>query len=144
MKPAISYYLPVHNAQAALPQLVAQSLEVLSEQPAAFELLIVDSASTDATAEVAYELSVCYPQVRLVDGNARLQGLPESLQRHARGQALIMGQENEPCDLRDLPPRVLGERLADIGRDEPVTVSYRRPRRRLGYLARSAECSQGI
>ena len=144
MKPAISYYLPVHNAQASLPELVAQSLEVLSEQPEAFELLIVDSASTDATAEVAYELSVRYPQVRLVDGNTRLTRLPEELQRQARGRSLIMGQENEPCELRDLPPRVLGENAATIGRDEPVAVSYRRARRRLGYLARSLDCTTSL
>ncbi len=66
MTPSISIVLPVHNAQQELPQAIAGLLEFLPELSARFEIVIVDDASTDQTEELARELAIEYPQIRLV------------------------------------------------------------------------------
>jgi glycosyltransferase involved in cell wall biosynthesis len=58
--------LPVFNAQATLAALVAELLEVLPELTPRFELTIVDDGSTDSTPELAEELSLDYPQLRVI------------------------------------------------------------------------------
>jgi glycosyltransferase involved in cell wall biosynthesis len=65
MKPSLSVILPVYNAEESLPRVVAKLLEILSELTARFEIVVVDDASTDHTAEIADELRRLYPQVRL-------------------------------------------------------------------------------
>ncbi len=66
MTPPLSILLPVHNAQATLAADVANLLDVLPELTTWFDLLIIDDGSTDATCEIAEELVLAYPQVRLV------------------------------------------------------------------------------
>ena len=79
MKRSLSVFLPVHNGQAGLEANVSGILEVLPELARRFELLIIDDGSTDATAEIAYELSLRYPQVSFVRHPLAF-GLPESIQ----------------------------------------------------------------
>jgi hypothetical protein len=55
--------VPVRNAEAALADQVERLLEVLPDVAGCFEVLIVDDASTDHTAEIARELARRYPQV---------------------------------------------------------------------------------
>lgn len=65
MTPAISVVVPTCNRAAALATLV----EALTSQDAsgiAFEVLIVDNGSTDATADVAARAATCDPRVRFV------------------------------------------------------------------------------
>lgn len=66
MKPSLCVLLPVRNVQSALADQVSHLLEVVAEITTSFELLIVDNASTDATYEVASDLSRSYPQVSLL------------------------------------------------------------------------------
>jgi glycosyltransferase involved in cell wall biosynthesis len=63
---SLTVLLPVRNAQSSLAASVQEVLEVVSELSRQFELVIIDDGSTDATSEVAHELSRCYPQVRTV------------------------------------------------------------------------------
>jgi len=63
---SLSIVVPVCNAELWLARHVTQLLEVLPDLTSNFELLIVDDASTDQTEEVAYDLSVHFPQVRIV------------------------------------------------------------------------------
>jgi glycosyltransferase involved in cell wall biosynthesis len=53
----------VHNGQASIAERVDELLEVVAELTDQFEVVIIDDGSSDATIEVATELSGQYPQV---------------------------------------------------------------------------------
>jgi glycosyltransferase involved in cell wall biosynthesis len=72
LKPSLSVLAPVHNWQASLESWVVELLDLLPELTPRFEVLIVDDASTDATAEVAHDLSRRYPQVDFIRQPGRL------------------------------------------------------------------------
>gem|GEM_PF-3916473 len=63
---SLSVLLPVRDAQSTLKSSVVEMLEVLPELTDSFELVVIDDGSTDATNEVATELSAVYPQVSVV------------------------------------------------------------------------------
>ena len=66
MQRSVSVLLPVKDAQATLNDAVHEILDVIADSGERFELLIIDDGSTDATSEVAHELSRHYPQIRMV------------------------------------------------------------------------------
>lgn len=72
MDNSLSIVVPVRNAESTLSQQVTRLLDVVSELTSRFELLIVDDASTDHTADVANELAREYPQIRVVVQSRRL------------------------------------------------------------------------
>jgi len=63
---SLSALLPVHNAQSNLATSVHELLEILSELTGKLEVVIADDGSTDATIEVADELTARYPQVTVL------------------------------------------------------------------------------
>jgi hypothetical protein len=56
----------VRDGQQALATELLEILEILSDFPERFELLVVDELATDHTEEVGYRLAREYPQVRYV------------------------------------------------------------------------------
>ena len=66
MQRSLSVLLPVKDAQATLTASVHELLEVAADSSDRFELLIIDDGSTDATSEIAHELTYHYPQVGLI------------------------------------------------------------------------------
>ena len=107
MNTSLSVLLPVHNAQAKLQRRVAEVLDVLPELTGSFDVLIIDDGSTDETPDVACDLAMQYPQVRVVRHPIRL-GLSESVQTgldHTDGDIVVVGDEQHgirPADLRKL------------------------------------------
>ncbi len=72
MQRSLTVLLPVHNDQSTLNATVAEVLEIAPELTDLFELVIVDDGSSDATSEIAHELTSRYPQVRAVYHSQRM------------------------------------------------------------------------
>jgi glycosyltransferase involved in cell wall biosynthesis len=121
----LSYFFPAHNEEANLRGLVEEALEVLPAIADAFEIVIVNDGSRDATASIADELTAAHPGVvravhhhtNLGYGAALLSGF-----RAARNDLIAFTDGDRQFRVEDL--RRLTERLA--GADNPdVVVGYR-------------------
>jgi len=108
---SLSVLLPVRNVESTLASTVHKLLEVVPELTRDFELVIVDDGSSDATIEVADELAVQYPQIRVVR-HGRPMGPEAAIQsglRSSRGDAIVLQNEW----LTDQPS--LCQRLSSLG-----------------------------
>ena len=59
----LSYFFPAHNEEANLGGLVDEALETLPSLADAFEIVIVNDGSRDATGRIADELTAAHPGV---------------------------------------------------------------------------------
>ncbi len=104
MNKSLTIVLPVHNGESKLRSCVREILEVASDMTSAFGILIVDDGSTDATFEVAEELSARYPQVS-VRRHRYHRGLGptiEYVQRHVRSDAVMVHDGVTPIDANQM------------------------------------------
>ena len=102
MDRTLTVLLPVENAQATLARDVRRLLEILPELTDSFEVLIIDDGSTDATIEVADDLSSRFPQIRVMR-NSTPRGRTRAIQhgiRKSHGEFLLLIDEdsNLPID----------------------------------------------
>jgi glycosyltransferase involved in cell wall biosynthesis len=90
----LSVILPAHNEQGAIARVLGEIVEVLSDEPIRYEILVVDDASTDRTAGLAEQFArSCWQcPVRVIRsphrggaGAARKLGI-----RRARGEIVVM------------------------------------------------------
>ena len=115
---SLSVFLPVRNGQSTLERDVGRILEVLPELAARFDVLIIDDGSTDATAEVAHELSLRYPQVNFVSHPMPL-GLPEAIQTgldSTAGELVIVHDGQTPIMPAELPKLLRRFDVAPVAR----------------------------
>jgi glycosyltransferase involved in cell wall biosynthesis len=104
--PEISVVIPCLNEEEAVGATVDQAWEGIASSGRAGEVIVVDNASTDRSAEVALEhAAIVVREERPGYGSAYLAGLAE-----ARGDYIVMGDADETYPLRELAPFV--ERLA--------------------------------
>ena len=104
--PEISVVIPCLNEEAAVGAVVDQAWEGIERSGRPGEVIVVDNASTDRSAEVAAEHgAIVVREERRGYGSAYLAGLD-----HARGEYIVMGDADETYPLRDLAPFV--DRLA--------------------------------
>ena len=104
--PEISVVIPCLNEEEAVGKVVDQALEGIRRAGRSGEVIVVDNASTDRSAEIAAEHgAVVVREERPGYGSAYLAGLA-----HARGEYIVMGDADETYPLQELAPFV--ERLA--------------------------------
>ena len=104
--PEISVVIPCLNEEDAVGAVVDQAWEGIHASARPGEVIVVDNASTDRSAEVATEHgAIVVREERPGYGSAYLAGLAV-----ARGDYIVMGDADETYPMRDLAPFV--ERLA--------------------------------
>jgi glycosyltransferase involved in cell wall biosynthesis len=105
--PQISVIIPCLNEEQAVGKVVEQSLEGIRLSGRPGEVLVVDNASTDASAEVAAASgAIVVSEPRRGYGSAYLAGLDR-----ARGEYLVMGDADDTYPMKELAQFV--ERLDD-------------------------------
>lgn len=103
MSGSLSVVLPVLNAERTLAENVEHVLEVLSDLGTRFEVLIVDQGSTDQTAEVAHEMAITFPQLRV----ARRRSEPDETSdlevglEQTTGEFVFVHQGHRPFNVND-------------------------------------------
>jgi glycosyltransferase involved in cell wall biosynthesis len=124
VNPSLSVVLPVHNAEDRLAAQVDELLDVLPDLACRFDVLVVDDGSTDETAHVAEELSICYPQVRRVRHPISL-GRNEAIQTglvHTEGDIVLVGDTQYGLSSDDVV------KLWRLRNDDDVMVARKPPR----------------
>ena len=105
--PEISVVIPCLNEEEAVGAVVDQAWEGIRRSARDGEVIVVDNASTDRSAEVAAEHgAIVVREERPGYGSAYLAGLAI-----ARGEYIVMGDADETYPIRDLAPFV--DRLAE-------------------------------
>jgi glycosyltransferase involved in cell wall biosynthesis len=100
--PQISVVIPCLNEEEAVGRVVEQALEGIRRSGRAGEVIVVDNASTDRSAEVAAAHGArVVAERRRGYGSAYLAGLAE-----ARGAYIVMGDADETYPLDELAPFV--------------------------------------
>ncbi|MFC1596470.1 glycosyltransferase family 2 protein [Planctomycetota bacterium] len=127
MERSLSALLPVHNAQSTLAASVHALLEVLSELAGKLEVVIADDGSTDATIEVADELTTRYPQVivlRHARPLGRIAAFRTALER-STGEILLIQDEDCGFSVDEIHRlwRAMDEHEIVLGRVAPAEPS---------------------
>ncbi len=100
--PQISVVIPCLNEEEAVGRVVEQALEGIRRAERPGEVIVVDNASTDRSAEVAAAHGArVVTEQRRGYGSAYLAGLAE-----ARGDYVVMGDADETYPLQELAPFV--------------------------------------
>lgn len=116
----LSVVLPVRDGQDRIANEVERVLEAVSELIAsAFEIIVVDDGSRDATPEILDELMAKFPQVRGIRHHRSL-GLEAAGQtglERACGDLVFIQEDDSPLRLEDL------RQLYQMGEDESVVAA---------------------
>jgi hypothetical protein len=102
---SLSLVLPVSNAGKALAENIQQLCDALSDLTDWFEVLLLDEGTSEHTSDIAHELAVEYPQVRIlrVGFGSEAASTVESALNQARGEVVWIQHPHEkfrPSDLR--------------------------------------------
>jgi glycosyltransferase involved in cell wall biosynthesis len=85
---SLSVVVPMYNEEENAPRAIESLMDVLSRQFSDFEIVIVESGSTDGTAPIADDLAGRFGPVRVIH-QANREGL---------GSAIRLGFANAACD----------------------------------------------
>jgi glycosyltransferase involved in cell wall biosynthesis len=132
MTPSISIVFPMYNEEDYIHRAVAAARSVLREAAAAYEIIIVDDASTDRTGELADALAASDPRIKVLHNPTNLK-LGASLRRGyalATGELVLYTDADLPFDLQELGRAA---RLLDLQQAD-VLSAYRFDRTSEGFL----------
>ena len=131
-KPFLSIIIPIHNEERRLPSTIEQALKFLSQQFYSAELILVENGSQDRTLEIARAYAKRYPQIRVIQEQARGKGL--AVRRgmlEAQGEYRFMADADfsmPPQEInRFLPPALLDSDITIASREAPGAVRYNEP-----------------
>ncbi|HZP48462.1 MAG TPA: glycosyltransferase family 2 protein [Vicinamibacterales bacterium] len=109
----LSVFFPAYNDSGTIASMVIRTVKAASELTSEFEIIVVNDASADGTAEIADELARTYPQVRVVH-HERNRGYGGALQtgfRSATKDLIFYTDGDAQYDPAELT--VLWARMAD-------------------------------
>lgn len=118
MSRSLSLILPVRNAEQQLAGAVARVLDILPDITRSFEILIIDQGSSDHTLEIAEELAIEYPQIRVgcaTNTDAVQFGIQQS-----RGEIVISHNGSSELNVEEL------SRLCDSARAQLIPAGIGR------------------
>ena len=123
MAPTLSVVFPMYNEEAYVRRAVGAAQQVLAEINPDYEIIVVDDASTDATAALAQQLSHADPRVRVLSNpaNRSLGGTLRAGFALASKDLVLYTDADLPFDLRELPRAV---RLLEF-QDADLLSAYR-------------------
>src|SRR3954453_3886984 len=75
----LSVFFPAYNDSGTIASMVIRAVKAASELTPDYEVIVVNDGSSDATAQIADELALTYPQVRVIH-HARNRGYGGALQ----------------------------------------------------------------
>lgn len=122
--PILSIIIPAHNEAARLPQSLKSVQEFINHQAFACEVLVIENASTDNTAEVVIQAQNSFPELKLIcleqggKGNAIKTGMLA-----AQGAIRFMADVDFSMSVdqieKFLPPLLSAPQVAIASREKP-------------------------
>jgi glycosyltransferase involved in cell wall biosynthesis len=121
---SVAFVLPAYNEERNIARALESSLSVGRRFCSAFEIIVVDDGSTDASADIVGDVALCNPEIRLVR-HATNRGYGEAL--HTGFQAahldfVFFTDADNQFDMNELPLLLA---LAD---NSDVVAGYRKIR----------------
>jgi glycosyltransferase involved in cell wall biosynthesis len=88
----ITFALPAYNEEGNIDKVLAGCVAALSALPHKWEIVVIDNASTDNTAQRVLDFSTRHPEVRLIshETNRLYAGSCETALRQARGDRIAI------------------------------------------------------
>ena len=118
MPPSVSVVIPMYNEQDYVGRAVSAAREVLERIGSDYEIIVVDDASTDATASLADELAHADARIRVVRhaANRGLGGTLRTGYATATKELVFYTDADLPADLAELARaiRLLELQQADV------------------------------
>jgi glycosyltransferase involved in cell wall biosynthesis len=103
VNPEISLFFPVYNDEKTVEAVTRKSIDVLSQLTKNWEIIIINDGSPDKSGQIADELSLKYPQVKVIHhetnkgyGAAIRRGLQES-----QGDLIFFTDGDDEYDVYD-------------------------------------------
>ena len=134
-QPLLSLIVPAYNEAERLPKSLPPVFNFLESQSYAFELIIVNNNSSDATRELALSYAAERPYLRVIDEVTRGKGaVVRTGMLAATGEYLFMADADFSMPVEEiakfLPPRLSGYDVAIGSRELPGSVRYNEPQYR--------------
>jgi glycosyltransferase involved in cell wall biosynthesis len=128
----LSIVIPAYNEERRLPQSLAQIDAFLAAQPYSAEVIVVDNASSDRTAEVVRAFASSHAYVTLLYEGRRGKGAAVRTGMLAgRGQFLFICDADLSMPITEinkfLPPTLDSYDVAIASREAPGAVRYEEP-----------------